>query len=111
MIDELTALQVQLALLTYRLPRLTNLWSHLKRQSAGARGKSNGGVGLRGPGEKQIETDRREIRSKISVLTAAINAGSAHPFLMSIMLFTIDDYCLFLLCMSIVCEFDPFDPV
>ena len=41
-------LQVQLALLTYRLPRLTNMWSHLERQAAGARGRSNGGVGLRG---------------------------------------------------------------
>ena len=52
-------LQVQLALLSYRLPRLTNMWSHLERQAAGARGKSNGGVGLRGPGEKQLESDRR----------------------------------------------------
>lgn len=40
--------QVQLALLTYRLPRLTNMWSHLERQSAASKGKSNGGVGLRG---------------------------------------------------------------
>jgi 50S ribosomal subunit-associated GTPase HflX len=40
--------KVQLALLTYRLPRLTNMWSHLERQSASSKGKSNGGVGLRG---------------------------------------------------------------
>ena len=52
-------LQVQLALLSYRLPRLTNMWSHLERQASGARGRSNGGVGLRGPGEKQLESDRR----------------------------------------------------
>ena len=72
-------LQVQLALLTYRLPRLTNMWSHLERQSAGARGRSNGGVGLRGPGEKQLESDRREMRGKIAMLNRAINAGEP-PF-------------------------------
>ena len=65
-------LQVQLALLTYRLPRLTNMWTHLERQSAGARGKSNGGVGLRGPGETQLETDKRQMRSKISALKKTI---------------------------------------
>lgn len=68
-------LQVQLALLTYRLPRLTNMWTHLERQSAGARGRSNGGVGLRGPGEKQLESDRREMRGKIAMLNRAINSG------------------------------------
>lgn len=71
-------LQVQLALLTYRLPRLTNMWSHLERQSAGARGKSNGGVGLRGPGEKQLESDRREMRGKIAMLNRAIDAVRRH---------------------------------
>jgi len=71
-------LQVQLALLTYRLPRLTNMWSHLERQSAGARGKSNGGVGLRGPGEKQLESDRRQMKSKISLLGRAIDSVRRH---------------------------------
>lgn len=71
-------LQVQLALLLYRLPRLTNMWSHLERQSAGARGKSNGGVGLRGPGEKQLESDRREMKKKISILNKAIDQVRRH---------------------------------
>lgn len=71
-------LQVQLALLTYRLPRLTNMWTHLERQSAGARGRSNGGVGLRGPGEKQLESDRRQMKSKISLLNRAIDSVRRH---------------------------------
>jgi GTPase len=48
------ALQVELAQYTYRLPRLTRQWTHLSRQTVG-------GVGLRGPGETQLEVDRREI--------------------------------------------------
>jgi GTP-binding protein HflX len=52
-------LQVELAQLEYRLPRLTRLWSHLSRQAVG-------GVGLRGPGETQLESDRREIRLRIT---------------------------------------------
>jgi hypothetical protein len=71
-------LQVQLALLTYRLPRLTNMWTHLERQSAGARGRSNGGVGLRGPGEKQLESDRRQMKSKIAILNRAIDSVRRH---------------------------------
>lgn len=71
-------LQVQLALLTYRLPRLTNMWSHLERQTASSRGKSNGGVGLRGPGEKQLESDRRQMKSKIALLTRAIDSVRRH---------------------------------
>ena len=47
-------LQVELAQLEYRLPRLTGLWTHLSRQGVG-------GVGLRGPGETQLESDRREL--------------------------------------------------
>ncbi|MCB0233761.1 MAG: GTPase HflX, partial [Anaerolineae bacterium] len=56
------ALQVELAQYEYRLPRLTRAWTHLARQAGGgtARGGS-GGVGLRGPGETQLEVDRREI--------------------------------------------------
>ena len=52
--------QVELAQLQYLLPRLVGLWTHLERQ--------RGGIGMRGPGEKEIETDRRIIRQKISVL-------------------------------------------
>lgn len=52
--------QVELAQYRYMLPRLTGLWTHLERQ--------RGGIGMRGPGESQIETDRRIILSKISLL-------------------------------------------
>ena len=52
--------QVELAQYQYLLPRLTGLWTHLSKQ--------RGGVGMRGPGEKEIETDRRVIRNKISLL-------------------------------------------
>ena len=52
--------QVELAQYQYLLPRLTGLWTHLERQK--------GGIGLRGPGETEIETDRRIIRDKISRL-------------------------------------------
>lgn len=54
-------LQVELAQLEYRLPRLTRMWSHLSRQAVG-------GVGLRGPGETQLEVDRRLARTRISQL-------------------------------------------
>jgi GTP-binding protein HflX len=69
-------LQVELALLTYRLPRLTKLWTHLERQSA--QGGKAGGVGLRGPGETQIEIDRRLIKSKIADLQKAIKGVERH---------------------------------
>jgi GTP-binding protein HflX len=52
--------QVELAQYQYLLPRLTRLWSHLERQ--------RGGIGLRGPGETELETDRRIIRDKIALL-------------------------------------------
>jgi GTP-binding protein HflX len=51
-------LQVELAQLEYQLPRLTRLWTHLSR--------TGGGIGTRGPGESQLETDRRIIRTRIS---------------------------------------------
>lgn len=51
--------QVELAQLQYLLPRLTRMWTHLERQ--------RGGIGMRGPGESQIETDRRIILNKISL--------------------------------------------
>ncbi len=63
------ALQVELAQYEYRLPRLTRQWTHLARQAGGGGSRSgNGGVGLRGPGETQLEVDRREIGRKISKL-------------------------------------------
>lgn len=63
------ALQVELAQYEYRLPRLTRMWTHLARQAGGGGGRSgNGGVGLRGPGETQLEVDRRDIRRRISKL-------------------------------------------
>jgi GTPase len=63
------ALQVELAQYEYRLPRLTRQWSHLARQAGGGGSRSgNGGVGLRGPGETQLEVDRREIGRKITKL-------------------------------------------
>ncbi|MGV3586523.1 MAG: GTPase HflX [Adhaeribacter sp.] len=52
--------QVEMAQYQYFLPRLTNLWTHLSRQK--------GGIGMRGPGETEIETDRRVVRDKIALL-------------------------------------------
>ena len=63
------ALQVELAQYEYRLPRLTRRWTHLVRQAGGGTGRSGtAGVGLRGPGETQLEVDRRQIRSRITLL-------------------------------------------
>ena len=63
------ALQVELAQYEYRLPRLTRGWTHLVRQAGGGAGRSGtAGVGLRGPGETQLEVDRRQIRSRITFL-------------------------------------------
>jgi len=56
--------QVELAQLQYMLPRLRGLWTHLERQ--------RGGIGMRGPGEKEIETDRRIVRDQISKLKAKL---------------------------------------
>lgn len=53
-------LQVELAQLQYLLPRLTRMWTHLERQK--------GGIGMRGPGETQIESDRRAIQNRIALL-------------------------------------------
>jgi GTP-binding protein HflX len=62
-------LQVELAQLEYRVPRLTRMWTHLARQAGGrAGGGMSGGVGVRGPGETQLEVDRREIRRRISAI-------------------------------------------
>jgi GTP-binding protein HflX len=60
-------LQVELAQYQYRLPRLTRAWTHLARQAGGAAGRGGtGGVGLRGPGETQLEVDRRIISRRIA---------------------------------------------
>ncbi len=73
------ALQVELAQYEYRLPRLTRQWTHLARQAGGgaARGGS-AGVGLRGPGETQLESDRREIRRRIAFLKQELESVRAH---------------------------------
>jgi GTP-binding protein HflX len=71
-------LQVELAQLEYRLPRLTRMWTHLARQAGGRVGGAGGGVGLRGPGETQLETDRREINRRISYIKRQLNSVRAH---------------------------------
>jgi GTP-binding protein HflX len=74
------ALQVELATYEYRLPRLTRAWTHLARQAGGGGGRSGsvGGVGLRGPGETQLEVDRREIRRRISILKQQLEKVRVH---------------------------------
>jgi GTP-binding protein HflX len=64
-------LQVELAQLEYRLPRLTGLWTHLSRQGVG-------GVGLRGPGETQLESDRRELGKRIVHLKRELSEVHTH---------------------------------
>ena len=63
-------MQVELAQLEYLLPRLTRMWTHLSR--------IRGGIGLRGPGETQLETDRRVIRRKIAVLKRRLEDVADH---------------------------------
>ena len=63
-------MQVELAQLQYLLPRLTRMWTHLSR--------IRGGIGLRGPGETQLETDRRVIRRKISNLKRRLEEVAHH---------------------------------
>jgi GTPase len=63
-------LQVELAQLEYLLPRLTRMWTHLSR--------IRGGIGLRGPGETQLETDRRIIRQRIQGLKAKLKGVERH---------------------------------
>ncbi len=73
------ALQVELAQYEYRLPRLTRQWTHLARQAGGAAGRGGtGGVGLRGPGETQLESDRREIANHITHLKKELEKVRAH---------------------------------
>jgi GTPase len=63
-------LQVELAALEYHLPRLTRLWAHLSR--------TGGGIGTRGPGESQLETDRRLIRERIKKVKADLDDVKRH---------------------------------
>ncbi|MDQ7024843.1 MAG: GTPase HflX [Anaerolineae bacterium] len=70
------ALQVELAQYEYRLPRLTRQWTHLARQAGGLGG--SGGVGVRGPGETQLEVDKREIGRKITKLKEEIEKVRQH---------------------------------
>ncbi len=71
-------LQVELAQLEYRLPRLTRMWTHLARQAGGRAGGATGGEGMRGPGETQLETDRREIGRRIAIIRDELDAVRAH---------------------------------
>lgn len=72
-------LQVKLAQYEYRLPRLTRLWTHLARQVGGTAARGGpGGVGVRGPGETQLETDRREIRRRIAHLRQQLEKVRTH---------------------------------
>jgi len=66
--------QVELAQLQYLLPRLRGWGESLSRQAGGRAGGGNGGVGLRGPGETKLETDRRRIRAKVAKLRREIKA-------------------------------------
>lgn len=73
-------LQVELAYYEYRLPRLTRAWTHLARQAGGGGGRTgaSGGVGLRGPGETQLEIDRREIHRRIAHAKGELEKVRAH---------------------------------
>ncbi len=72
--------QVELAQYEYLLPRLTGQWTHLARQAGGGGGRTGsvGGVGLRGPGETQLEVDRRSIRTRIAHLKRELEKVRAH---------------------------------
>lgn len=66
-------LQVELAQYEYLLPRLTRMWSHLSR--------TGGGIGTRGPGETQLETDRRTVRARIAALKESLKSVERHRHL------------------------------
>jgi GTP-binding protein HflX len=72
-------LQVELAQYQYRLPRLTRAWTHLARQAGGGGGRGGtGGVGLRGPGETQLEVDRREIGRRMAHIREELEQVRRH---------------------------------
>jgi len=66
-------IQVELAQLNYLLPRLTRQWTHLSRQAGGGAIRGMGAAGVRGPGETQLETDRRMIRKRIHDLKGRLD--------------------------------------
>ena len=70
-------LQVELAQLEYNLPRMRGMWQHLERLGGGT-GALGAGVGTRGPGESQLETDRRIARRKISLLRRRLKEVGKH---------------------------------
>jgi GTP-binding protein HflX len=70
-------LQVELAQLEYNLPRMRGMWQHLERLGGGS-GALGAGVGTRGPGESQLETDRRIARRKISLLRRRLKEVGKH---------------------------------
>ena len=65
--------QVELAQLEYLMPRLTRQWPHLSRQAGGGGTMGMGGIGTRGPGETQLEVDRRKIRKRIKDLSKELD--------------------------------------
>ena len=72
-------LQVELAQYEYRLPRLTRAWTHLARQAGGGAVRGGtGGVGLRGPGETQLEADRRDIGRRIAQIKNELEQVRRH---------------------------------
>src|SRR6187397_2242640 len=72
-------LQVELAQLEYNLPRMRGMWQHLERQAGGGGTASvGGGVGTRGPGESQLESDRRMANRRISLLRRRLREVGAH---------------------------------
>ena len=74
------SLQVELAEYEYRLPRLTGAWTHLRARPGGGAGRTGsvGGVALRGPGETELEVDRREIRRRIDHLKEELEKVRTH---------------------------------
>jgi GTPase len=64
-------LQVEIAQLSYLQPRLTRQWAHLSRQAGGG-GSSGGRIGIRGPGETQLEVDRRRVRERLTRLRSRL---------------------------------------
>ena len=70
-------LQVEVAQFSYLQPRLTRQWAHLSRQTGGGSG-SGGRIGTRGPGETQLEVDRRRVRERLDPLAQTAEGGRAH---------------------------------
>jgi len=74
-------LQVELAQLEYEFPRLKRMWTHLDRTAGGTLGgPAGGGIGVRGPGERQLEVDRRLVQRRIYDLRRRLHDGARRPF-------------------------------